>query len=394
MNGTEVVVFRGGRRLVTVAAVAAGVGVAALIVGALVDPRQLFFAYLTAYCYVVSIALGALIFLMICHAMGAGWPTLLRRLTESMVGTLPVLALLFVPLLPGLRVLYPWLRPETLGDLRERHLVALKAPYLNLGWFLGRTALFFGVWIFVGGWLRRWSRQSDEAPGATADRMYAASGMLLPLVALTLSFASFDWLMSLTPTWASTMFPVYFFAGGFLGALALLTILSSAADAAGVIRGITGSHYYALGRLLLAFTIFWAYIAFFQFLLIWIADKPEEVSYYLARSARGWGVMSAVLVVTQFLVPFLILLDYEIKRRRRPLTAIAVWLLAAHYLDVHWLVMPAARPGGLLVHWLDLAALLAVGGVTLLYGIFRLRGVPMVPIHDPALPRALGYESL
>jgi hypothetical protein len=394
MNGPEAVVFRGGDRLLRVAIGATVLGVIALIVGAFVDPRQLFFAYLTAYCYVVSIALGALIFLMICHAMQAAWPTLLRRLTEAMVGTLPILALLFVPLLPGLRVLYPWLRPETIADLRDRQLVALKAPYLNLGWFLGRTALFFGVWILVGGWLLRWSRESDRAPGAMRDRMYAASGLLLPFVALTLSFASFDWLMSLTPTWASTMFPIYYFAGGFLGALALLTVLSSAADAAGYIRGINDSHYYALGRLLLAFTIFWAYIAFFQLLLIWSADKPDEVSYYLARVKDGWSVMTVVLVVTHFVVPFFALLGYDIKRRRRPLTAVAVWLLGAHYLDVHWLVAPTARPAGPVLHWLELPALLAVAGVTVTYGVFRLRGVPMVPIHDPALPRALAYESL
>lgn len=391
----EVVAFGGGRRLVRGAAVAAGVGVAALIVGAFVAPRQLFFAYLCAYGYAVSIALGALVFLMICHAMSAGWPTLLRRLTEAMVGTLPILALLFVPLLPGLRVLYPWLRLETIADLRERSLVALKLPYLDLGWFLVRAALYFGVWIAASAWLRRWSRKSDEAPpGALGHRLYALSGMLLPVVALTLSFASFDWLMSLTPAWQSTMFPVYFFAGGFLGALAGLTLLTSLADATGLIRGINDSHYYALGRLLLSFTIFWAYIAFFQFLLIWSGDKPDEVTYYLARVRGGWATATVVLVLAQFVLPFFVLLSYDLKRRRGPLTLVAIWLLCAHYLDLHWLVMPSARPAGPVVHWLDLGALLAVAGVTVIYGVLRLRGVPMVPLRDPALPRARAYESL
>jgi hypothetical protein len=391
MNEEDVVVFSGGRSILRVAVPAAAVGVVAFVIGAVVETREALFAYLAAYTYVVSTALGALLFLMICHAMNAGWPTLLRRLTEAVVGTLPVLAALFLPIALGMAAIYPWVRPETIADEHQRRLVALKAAYLHPSWFIGRTVIFFAVWILTGFWLRRWSRQTGAG---ASHRLYAASGVLLPLIALTLSFASFDWLMSLTPTWQSTMYPVYWFAGGFIGALALLTVLTSAADAAGLIRGITDSHYYALGRLLLAFVIFWAYIAFFQLLLIWIANKPEEVTFYLDRIRGGWRVMSAVLVVTQFVVPFFVLLNYDIKRRRGPLTVIAAWILAAHYLDAHWLVMPAARPAGPPLGWVDLAALLAVAGVTVIYGVLRLRGVPMVPLHDPALPDALRYESL
>jgi hypothetical protein len=395
LNEEDVVVFRGGRRILDVAIPAAAVGVVTFVVFAIVETRQALFAYLAAYNYVVSTALGALLFLMICHAMHAGWPTLLRRLTEAMVGTLPVLAALFLPIALGMRMIYPWVRPETIADARERHLVALKATYLHPGWFVGRTVIFLAVWILTGLVLRRWSRQTDQGPDPSAShRLYATSGVLLPVIALTLSFASFDWLMSLTPTWQSTMYPVYWFAGGFVGALSLLTVLTSAADAAGLIPGINDSHYYALGRLLLAFTIFWAYVAFFQFLLIWIADKPDEVTFYLHRVRGGWRAMSAVLVVTQFVVPFFVLLSYDIKRRRGPLTVIALWILAAHYLDAHWLVMPAARPAGPPLGFVDLAALLAVAGVTVIYGVLRLRGVPMVPTHDPALPAALRYESL
>ena len=395
MNGQEAVEFRGGRRILEVAAAATLLGLVALIIGAVIDPRQCLFAYLTAYEYVLSIALGALIFLMICHAMHAGWPTLLRRLTEAMVATLPLLAVLFLPIVAGLGALYPWMRPEAITDERVRRLIAFKAPYLNAAWFVGRAAFFFAVWILVGFLLRRWSRTVDRGAGLVAgDRMYALSGALLPLIALTTSFASFDWLMSLTPTWSSTMYPVYCFAGGFLGALALLTLLTSAADQAGLIQGITDSHYYALGRLLLAFTIFWAYVAFFQLLLIWIADKPDEVTFYVARVQGGWRVMSALLAITQFVAPFFVLLSYDIKRLRGPLTVIAAWLLVAHYIDVHWLVMPAARPTGMVFRWMDLGALLAVAGATVIYGVLRLRGVRMVPVHDPSLEQALRYESL
>jgi hypothetical protein len=326
--------------------------------------------------------------------MHAAWPTLLRRLTEGVVATLPLLAILYVPLLFGLRTLYPWLRPETIAGEEARRKVALKAPYLDLGWFLGRAAIFLAIWIFVGFWLRRWSLAKDRDPRLDVnDRMYAMSGLLLPIVGLALSFAAFDWIMSLEPTWASTMFPVYYFAGGFVAAIALLTILTWGADRAGLVRGIGPSHYYALGRLLLAFVVFWAYAAFFQLLLIWIANKPEEVTFYLARSTGGWRTMSVILVLTHFVVPFFALLSYDIKHRPGPLAAVALWILAAHYIDVHWLVMPDA-PGGPLLGWLDAGALLAVTGVTVIYGVLRLRGHPLVPVHDPALAEALGYDSL
>ncbi len=395
MNEIEAPEFRGAGKLVRVSAAATIVGVVTLIAWAFVEPRQIFFAYLAAYNYVVTIVTGALIFLMICHAMHATWPTLLRRLTEAIVATFPFLLLLFFPLLLGLRDLYPWLRPETLVDEHARALVALRAPYLNLGWFLWRAAGYLVIWIFVGYWLRRWSLAQDRGAGpAVGDRMYAMSGVLLPLVALAVSFAAFDWIMTLLPQWQSTMFPVRYFAGGFLGALALLTVLTAAADRCGLIPGINDSHYYALGRLLLAFVIFWAYTEFFQFMLMWIANKPDEITFYLARAHGGWLVESVVLVVAQFVLPFLLLLSYDLKRRRGPLAAIAAWVLAAHYIDLHWTVMPPARPTGSPVSLVDLGALLAVGGATVIYGVYRLRGVRMVPVNDPFLPDARRYESL
>jgi hypothetical protein len=387
-------VLRDGKRILGVASALALLGVLALGLGALVAPARFFSAYLTAYAYVVTTALGALVFLMICHAMRAGWPTLLRRLIEAMVATLPVLAVLFVPLLFGLRRLYPWLRLETIADERARELVARKLSYLSVPGFVGRTVFYFFTWILVGALLVRWSERSDAAPAFPArGRMYVLSGALLPVIALSVSFAACDWLMSLTPTWYSTMFPIYVFAGGFLAALALLTVLTAAADVAGLIPGIRPSHYYALGRLLLAFVIFWAYVGFFQLMLIWMTNKPEEITYYLDRVRGGWKAMTVVLAVTHFVLPFLVLLNYDLKQRRGPLAAVAAWLLAAHYLDAYWLVMPGAESGGPGLVWLDLGALLAVAGVAVAAGVLRLRGRLLVPIHDPLLARARSYDS-
>ena len=392
MNGDNVI-FRGGARLLRVALVLAAVGALGLTIGAFVDRRQLFYAYLTAYACAVSIAGGALIFLMIGHAMNAGWPVLVRRLTETIVASWPLLAVLFIPILFGIHELYPWARPESMSDEVARGLVHAKRAYLNVPFFVVRSAGYLAVCTAVSVLLRRWSLERDVNPLADVDgRLRALSAGGLPAVALTFSFASFDWLMSLTPTWFSTMYPVYWFAGGFVAALALLVVLTYAAQEEGLLPEVSLSHYYALGRMLLAFVIFWAYASYFQAFLIWIVNRPEEVTYFVDRVRGPWRTVSVVLVVVQFVVPFFALLSYRNKHRPRWLAAVAAWILAAHYLDVHWLVMPSARPHTPF-HWLDLAALLAVGGACTAFSVTRLRGHAILPIHDPALPRAVRYES-
>lgn len=391
MNG-EQAIYRGGDRLLRGSLALAAIGAVGLVIGAFVNPPQLFYAYLTAYAFAVSIAGGALIFLMIGHAMNAGWPVVVRRLTETIVASLPLLALLFVPLLFGLHSLYPWTRPETLGEEGMRSVMA-KRPYLEVPFFVVRSAIYLAVWVVIGGLLRRWSLARDADPGIeSSGKMRALSAGALPAVAVTFSFASFDWLMSLTPTWFSTMYPVYWFAGGFVAALALLVLLTFAAQDGGWLPEISLPHYYALGRMLLAFVIFWAYAAYFQFFLIWITDRPDEVTFFADRVRGPWRVLTVVLVVLQFVAPFFALLSYRLKHRPRQLAFVAAWVLAAHYLDVHWLVMPAVRPRAPF-HWLDLAALLAVGGACTAFSATRLRGRAIVPINDPELPRALRYES-
>jgi hypothetical protein len=328
--------------------------------------------------------------------MNATWPVAVRRLTEAIVGALPLLCALFVPLLFGLGALYgEWLHPESIHEEHVRAAVLHKTPYLNLPFFLVRTGFYFAVWLVFGALLRRGSMKGDSSPAlADSRRLRVISVAGLPPVALTLSFAAFDWLMSLAPTWVSTMFPVYVFGGGFVAAIALLTVLAFAAERAGLLPGLNASHYYALGRLLLTFTIFWAYAAFFQLLLIWIGNKPEEVEFYVLRSHGPWAVVSFILVLTRFVLPFLILLNYRIKRRPAWLSAVAAWIFVAHYLDMHWLVAPEAPGARAPFHWLDAAALLAVVGSCVAFTVLRVRGKPLVPVNDPALPAAFRYESV
>jgi hypothetical protein len=336
-----------------------------------------------------------LVFVMACNAMGATWPVAVRRLAEATLATLPLLALLFLPIaLFGLDSLYPWTQPERVTHPEARHLLEHKLGYFRLPFFFGRAVVYFGVWTFAGFVLRRWSLRGDETRhdprAARAQRVWSA--VLLPAVGLTLTFAAFDWLMSLSPDWFSTMYGVYFFAGGFLGALALLTVLVAAARRAGYLARVGRAHGYALGRLLFAFVVFWAYIAYFQYFLVWIADRPVEARWFLERVHGPHRPASVFLAVGHFVLPFFYLLPYGTKQRASLLVPAAVWLLAAHYVDVHWLVAPA-RHDGLALHWLDAAALVAVSGWAVAFAVWRQRGHLLAPVHDPAYERALEYES-
>lgn len=390
----EAPVFRSVGRVIASALGLATLGFILLAVGFFLDRPRLAFAYLTAYAFVASTVIGALIFLMICHAMRAGWPVALRRLNEAVVLALPALAVLFVPLAFMLEPLYPFCRIDTVADEHARELLHYQASYQNPRLFLIRAAIYFVLWIAVGELLCRFSLRQDREPSPRpSDLPTRLSAGALPAVSLALVFASFDWLMSIEPGWVSTMFPVYVFGGGFIGALALLTLLTTLALRAGLLPSVSDSHFYALGRLLLAFTIFWAYAGFFQAMLIWITDRPSEIGFYLSRVQGPWKTMSFILMGAHFVVPFFVLLSYPVKRSPAALAVIAALLLVAHYLDAQWIVMPRS-PSGAPIHFIDLGALLAVGGVTVAFAAARLRNRPMIPIHDPALPAALEYESV
>ncbi len=215
---------------------------------------------------------------------------------------------------------------------------------------------------------------------------------LIPL-AITFSVASFDWLMSLTPTWYSEVFGVYFFAGAFVSGLALVTLAAAWSQGRGLMPELRPSHFHAMGRLLLAFTAFWAYIAYFQFMLIWIANKPTEGMWFVQREAASWRQASLALVVGHFVVPFVLLLSHRLKRSPRLLGLLAAWLIAFHYLDMYWLVMPAHTATGARPSWIDAAAVLAVGCSALSFAVASLRGQPLLPVGDPLLTKALEYEA-
>jgi hypothetical protein len=389
MNATS---FTGGETTLRRAGGAAAVLLVLTALGAVLDLRRALWAYHVAFVYWAGIALGALVLLMTLHAMKARWSTILRRVLETIPLSAVLFVVLFVPIALGARQLFAWARPEELqGELA--HLAHHRAPWLNLPFFIARAFVYLGIWAVIAFALYRWSTRQDVERGValTASQRKLAAGAL-PLVAVVMTLAAFDWQMSLDLHLASTIFGVYWFAGSFLSAVAVLILAVSAADRAGVLRGLKPAHYHSLGKLLLAFVVFWAYIAISQYLLIWIANLPEEVPWYIRRGQGGWSLLGGVLTVFHFVVPFLLLLSRDLKRNPRSLSAVAVYVLVLHYIDLYWVMMPALTPEGPRPHFADLTAVLGIGAAALAFVMWRLRGSAAVPVGDPYLEDSLRYD--
>jgi hypothetical protein len=381
------------RRGVIIGGAAIGaIGAVATAIGFAVEPTQAAFSYLTAWTFALSIAIGALVFLMMGHAIDANWTIVFQRFTEAIAGSLPALAVLFVPIALAAGRLYPWISPPATLDPETLDKLAHKAPYLNLGFWGVRAAVFLGLWIAIAELLARWGHRAAREPGALI-RARALSAAGLPAIALTLTFAAFDWLMSLTPLWYSTIFGLLYWSGGFVAALSLVAVIArSARRVPAVAASIHGSHTGALGRMMLAFLIFWGYMEFAQGLIIWIANKPDEVPWYIARGARAWGGVFALLIIAHFAAPFFALLNKPLKRRPTLLAIAGVWILVMHYVDVYWLVMPVLHDT-VSLHWLDIAAPCAVLGLATAAAAARRRNRAAIADDHPRFAIAVRYEG-
>ena len=354
-------------------------------------PEDARYAWLVSFVFFLSLGLGSLFFVLTLFASKAGWGVVVRRTAESTAVTLPLFALLFLPVLLSVGHYYHWAEPAASAD----PLLRWKQPYLNTGFFVVRALLYFAVWSALALYFWRGSRAQDRTGDQQITRrLQRMAGPGIALFAVTATFASIDWLMSLTPHWYSTMFGVYFFSGSMVGAFALLAILIAAMQRAGLLRRVvTVGHFHDVGKLLFAMVCFWSYIAFCQYFLIWYANIPEELTWYATRMHGSWETASQVLAVGHFAVPFLFLLPDRIKRRPATLVAGASWMLVMHYLDLFWIVMPAHRPGGFSLTLADAAAFLAVGGVFFAALGWVLRRGALVPYRDPRLLESLTYDS-
>jgi hypothetical protein len=376
----------------TVILALAAVSWAACAFGYATDPRQFYASYLTGYMYFLTIALGAAFFVMLQHLTGAVWSVTVRRLMETVMATLPLAALLFVPIAAGLPTLYEWARPEFYSsdpDLR------FKMIFFSPVFFFARAAVYFAVWCALAISLYRRSVAQDRSGGIDAIRKsvyWSAPGLVLLFVTVTM--AAVDWLMSLEPNWYSTIFGIYIFAGGALAFIAALILISLAFRRGGVLAdSITVEHYHDLGKWLFVLVIFWAYIAFSQYLLIWYANLPEETVWFKHRLEGNWRWVSASLLLGNFILPFLLLIARGAKRNLRLLGSVSALILLMHFVNLHWVIMPTVHHHGFHLHWLDLAAMVGVGSA---YGLVfwrLLRRHALIPVGDLRLGRSLSHQT-
>lgn len=356
-------------------------------------PKQATASYLVGFMVALGLMLGTLGIVMIWHLVKAGWSTTLRRLAENVCAIMPIGFVLVAPVIAFAPNIYKWMKHD---PAHHDELLEHKAPYLSPTFFYVRLGVYFVVWTILALRLAGLSRKQDQTGDKwLSNKMSVTSAWGILAFALTVAFAGFDLIKSLDYHWFSTMFGVYFFAGNMIASLSLIVVLMTLARSAGRLRGVvTEEHYHDMGKLMLGFTVFWAYIAFSQYFLIWYANIPEETAWFLVRYREGWQTLGILLIVGHFVAPFLILLFRKTKRTPALLTAVALWLLVMHCVDIFWLVRPVVNTQGpMALTWVDLTGL--IGPVCLLLGLVVLkmgRG-PLIPVADPRLPEALHHKN-
>jgi len=389
----------GGRFLGLVGVAAAafvvvfGMALYAAFTGDKAGVKQFAFSYLFAYFFFLTICMGGLFWTMVHHGVDAEWSVVVRRQLENMASLLVVMAILFIPLVFVAPELWKWMTPKYAND----PLLLAKQAYLNVPFFWFRAFFYFAFFILCAGFLRSFSiaQDKDGSPRYTVlNRRVTFSSALLFAVCLT--FAAIDWLMGLDFHWFSTMWGVYIFAGTALSSLCVLVLIITALRSAGYLREVvTIEHYHIMGKLMLAFTIFWAYIGFSQYMLIWYANIPEETIYFLRRNTGTWWFGSQFMVVGHFFVPFLMLLFNRGKKTPLFLCGMAIWLLLMHLLDMYIIVMPTYHQAGysLASAPLDIFCLLAIGCTLAAVFLKRLGESALYPLRDPRLTQSIALKN-
>jgi len=355
--------------------------------------RHFTFSWLVNFAFFLSISLGALIFIPIQYVTRASWSVVVRRLAEVGAMALPFLALGVVPVLLNIPHIYEWASDHPHHLTPE--LAAHKAPYLNTPFFVIRWVVYFAVWTVLAVYYWRTSRRQDASHDtALTLRMTNVSGPAIVLFAVTCTFASIDLLMTLDPVWFSTIFGVYYFAGGFVTFYAVLTLVTMGLQRSGRLeRLISIEHFHDYGKLMFAFTFFWAYIAFSQYMLIWYANIPEETAWYLIRSQGSWRTLGLILAVGAFVIPFAGLISRFAKRNRRLLAFWAVWIFVMQWFNLYWVAMPVFSPDHVPLGPMDLLTFLAIGGLWLALLARLASSASLIPMGDPRLSESLTFEN-
>ena len=377
------------------ALVAGMVGLVVCAIGFVVDRDHFFRAWLISYLLALGIALGSMALMMVQHVSGGTWGVF-RRVFEASSRTLPLLLVLFIPVLLGMTSLYVWTHEDHVqADEILRH----KAAYLNIPFFVGRALFYFAVWIGLSWVLNRLSARQDTGEIGVNPTIQRWSGAGLVIYALTVTFAGIDWIMSLNPHWYSTLFGFLMMGGQGLAALAFTIVVSTyLVKREPMATLLQPAHFHDLGKLLFAFVMLWAYFNFSQYMLTYAANLVEEIPYFITRTSHGWEYLALFLVVFHFAVPWLLLLSRRLKRTPRRLVVVAFWILFVRYADLYMLVTPEFASTGenmhllagdhessFFIHWLDVAAPLAIGGLWLWMFFTELRMRPLLAVGDPYL---------
>jgi hypothetical protein len=374
-----------------VSLIAGGVALIVCLLGAFLDTGQFFRAYLVGYMFALGIALGCTAVLMIHHLTGGHWGIVIRRVLEAASRTLPLFAVLFLPLVAGMGHLYVWTHSDLVAN---DPVLQQKSVYLNIPFFLIRSAIYLLIWIALAWRLNAISAKQDRQ--WTLDRnnklqRLSAGGLLI--YALTITFASIDWVMSLDPHWFSTIFGILFMGGqgvsGFAFLIVVAVLLARREPFSQLVRK---PHLHDWGKLMFAFVMLWAYFNFSQFLIIWSANLPEEIPWYLRRMSGGWGGAGLVLVILHFVVPFALLLSRDLKRDSGRLIKVAALLLAMRVLDLYWIVAPTVHDASHHeIPWMYFIAPVGLSGVFTWVFFSQLKKRPLFPVGDPTLEEALAH---
>lgn len=374
--------------LQTKALIIGAAGIAAAAAGFAMDSEQFYRSYLTAFLYWMAPTVGCLGWTMIYHLTAGSWGVPARRIWESGGRTMPLMGILVIPVILGMTTLFPWARPEAANDA----IIQAKAAYLNTPFFLARVVFYVVLWSAISILLSRWSLQQDaEGPQPAIRKLRFLSGAGLVLMALSLTFFSVDFVMSLDPHWFSTIFGFLFSAADLLTAMAFTVLAVRLLEKTDSLKKLVNvGTYHDYGNLLLGFIMLWTYMNLSQFLIIWSGNTQEEAPWYLMRMEGGWLTISRALVALHFALPLLFLLTRWTKRNPVRLTFVAVWILLMRYVDLYWLTQPSLSHGaGVHLHWMDLATLAGVGGLWVGVFAMHLKNKPLLAANDPRLAEVL-----
>jgi hypothetical protein len=380
-------------RLQRNALVLGGIALLLAILGAIKAPQIFFPSYLMGYLLILGLALGSLGLLMLQHLTGGNWGIVIRRPLESATRTLPLLAVLFLPIVFGMKYLYgAWLDPER---VREEPLSAMQQGYLTQHGFYVRAVIYFAVWLLLMAIFNRWSREQDvhQTDRSLRRRLKMMAGPGIILYVFGMTFAAIDWVMSISPHWASTIYGFLFVAGQLISAMSLMiatmVLLSRTAPMAGLIQA---RHLHDLGKFLLAFVMLFAYFDFSQLLIIWAGNQPEEITFYRTRLYGQWGYVAVIVLLFHFFVPFFLLLSRDLKRKPGLISKVALYMIFIRLVDLFWMTRPEFTSSAI-PSWIDIVVPIALIGLWVGFFAFNLQKMPLLPIGDPRLPGAIAHHE-